>query len=103
MDDTIACRPASAAVLSSSPPPPRLTTPATTARQTPLHHNHDSSPHNHRHNHHDHNYIHRHHVHRQVQHVFPDGGLRLPPKKSIGRKGSKFIEGRREALQEYLR
>ena len=48
-------------------------------------------------------YTHFHDLHRQVQHVFPEGALRLPKKKAIGRKSAKFIETRRVALQEYLR
>ena len=38
-----------------------------------------------------------------MQHVFPEADLRLPSKKSLARKGAKFIDQRRKELEGYMR
>ncbi|EGD77455.1 hypothetical protein PTSG_08550 [Salpingoeca rosetta] len=48
-------------------------------------------------------YTHFYDLHRQVQHIFPEANLRLPQKKSLVRKGPKFIEQRRLGLEQYMR
>eukprot|EP00043_Microstomoeca_roanoka_P014483 m.143583 g.143583 ORF g.143583 m.143583 type:complete len:735 (+) comp16020_c2_seq3:172-2376(+) len=48
-------------------------------------------------------YTHFYDLNRQVQHIFPDADLKLPQKKSLSRKGPKFIEQRRLELEQYMR
>lgn len=40
---------------------------------------------------------------RQVQHIFAETSISLPRKKTLNRKGEKFVEERRRALEQYIR
>lgn len=38
-----------------------------------------------------------------MQHIFPEADLRLPSKKTLTRKGPKFVDQRRKDLENYMR